>query len=66
MYYIPDKELNVGKILKINRIFFLKFSFYSHHEIWKFQGVTISSLLILFLGFIRIITASVHSQSENI
>jgi hypothetical protein len=21
MYYIPDKELNVGKILKINRIF---------------------------------------------
>jgi hypothetical protein len=25
MYYIPDKELNVGKILKINRFFFKNF-----------------------------------------
>jgi hypothetical protein len=41
LYYIPCKELNVGKILKIKSKSLLKFSSYSHPEIWKFQGVTL-------------------------
>jgi hypothetical protein len=38
--YIPCKELNVWKILKIMGKSLLKFSSYSHPEIWEFQGVT--------------------------
>jgi hypothetical protein len=40
LYYIPCKELNVGKNLKIIGKSLFKFFSYSHIEIWKFQGVT--------------------------
>jgi hypothetical protein len=34
------KKINVGKILKIMRKLLFNYSFYSHPEIGKFQGVT--------------------------
>jgi hypothetical protein len=40
LYYIPYKELNVYKMLKIMGKSLFRFSSYSHPEIWKFEGVT--------------------------
>jgi hypothetical protein len=39
----PVNKINVEKNFKIMRKFLFNYSFYSHPEIWKFQGVTPSS-----------------------
>jgi hypothetical protein len=36
----PVNKINVEKIFKIMRKSLFSYSFYSHPEIWKFQGVT--------------------------
>jgi hypothetical protein len=36
----PVNKINVQKILEIMRKSLFNYSFYSHPEIWKFQGVT--------------------------
>jgi hypothetical protein len=40
----PVNKINVEKIFKIMRKLLFNYSFYSHPEIGKFQGVTVAGL----------------------
>jgi hypothetical protein len=46
----PVKKINVEKNLKIMRKLLFNYSFYSHLEIGKFQGVTCHNVTLLMLG----------------